>query len=78
MINRSLCFENNISMAVLDIETMKIYLINNVEKNHEIFHKLNYEIKSTGGFDYYYYLNQILIIPDPTRVSRLNSEKKYI
>lgn len=71
---KSLVFSNNISMVLLEIENMKLDWVNNVEKNNKIFDELNYGIKSTGGFDYYY-INQILIIPDPIPSSRLNWNK---
>ena len=54
---------------------MKLNRVNNVQKNNEVFEELNYFIKSTGGFDYYY-INQILIIPDPIPSPRLNWYKK--
>lgn len=71
---KSLVFSNNISMVLLEIENMKLDWVNNVEKNNKIFDELKYEIRSTGGFDYYY-INQILIIPDPIPPSRLNCDK---
>ncbi len=57
------------SIGFLEIENMEISWLNNIDKNDEIFKRLN------DGFDYYFF-NNILIIPDPIPSPRLNWNKK--
>ena len=59
------------SIALLEIDTMEFDWIHDKKENNNIFDKLS-KIKN---FDYYY-MNNILIIPDPIPSPRLNWSKR--
>lgn len=65
-----IAFDFEPSIGFLEIEHMDITWLNNINKNDEIFKRLNL----TDGFDYYFF-NNILIIPDPIPSPRLNWNK---
>lgn len=55
-------FGNNLSIGILDIETMKMVRIEGVDKTHELFKFI------LTPFDCYSH-GQIKIFPDPTHVA---------
>lgn len=59
------------SIGLLKIDTMEFKWLLEIEKNHEIFER----ISKVADFDYYY-MNEILIIPDPLFSFRLNWYRK--
>jgi len=59
------------SVGYLNIENMELTWIHKMEKEHEIFQQLS----SVEGFDYSF-INDILVIPDPVPVARVNWNKK--
>ena len=61
------------SIALLKIDTMQFDWITDTKENDKIFKQLS----EVDNFDYYY-INKILIIPDPIPSPRLNWSKKII
>ncbi len=59
------------SIACLTIEEMELTWIHRMDKEHDIFQQLS----SVDGFDYYF-INDILVIPDPMPVAREKWNRK--
>ena len=59
------------SLACLTIEGMALNWIHSMDKEHDFFRQLS----SVNGFDYYF-INDILIIPDPLPVARERWNRK--
>lgn len=60
-----LAFGNNLSIGYLDIKTMELKRLNNISENHPIF------TRNPPPYDYYFVRN-ILIIPDPVKIRTIN------
>lgn len=58
------------SVALLNLESMELSWIQNIHKDHPIFQQLS----SVDSFDYYF-LKDVLVIPDPIPVPRYNWNK---
>lgn len=69
----TIAFAYHPSIALLKIDTMEFDWITDTQENDKIFNQLS----KVDDFDYYY-INQILIIPDPIPLPRLNWSKKII
>lgn len=61
------------SIVFLELENMELYWLNNISQNNKIFKQLS----KVNDFDYYY-INEILIMPDPIPSPRLNWSKKIL
>ena len=69
----TIAFAYQPSIALLKIDTMEFDWITDAKENDKIFKQLS----KVNYFDYYY-INKILIIPDPIPSPRLNWSKKLI
>lgn len=69
----TIAFAYNPSIALLRIDTMEFDWITDIKENDKIFKQLS----KVNDFDYYY-INRILIIPDPIPSPRLNWSKKIL
>lgn len=69
----TIAFAYQPSIALLTIDNMSFNWITNTEENNKIFRQLS----NVNSFDYYY-INQILVIPDPIPSPRLNWSKKVL
>ncbi|MCZ0704200.1 hypothetical protein J2T56_002498 [Natronobacillus azotifigens] len=58
--NPIVVFSHKPSVGLLNIDTMELLWLQRVQEKHAIFSRIE------SGFDYYY-LNDILIIPDPRK-----------
>lgn len=67
MIMSSIGFSYKPSIAYLSIENMELSWIQELDKEHAIFQQLS----SVDAFDYYF-IQDILVIPDPIPVVRNN------
>lgn len=61
------------SVAFLSIEDMKLTWLQEIEKGHFIFEQL----AKGDGFDFYF-INDILVIPDPISVAREKWNRKIV
>lgn len=68
VMNDTLVFGRNISVGFLDVATMKMTRLENINDSHYIFKRLQMP------FDFFYH-GKILIIPDPIAVARPNWNK---
>lgn len=59
------------SVAILTIDDMELTWLPKIEEEHAIFKQL----KMTNEFDFYF-INDILVIPDPIPVARENWNRK--
>lgn len=59
------------SIACLTIEDMELTWIHKIDKGHDIFQQFS----SVEGFDYYF-INDILVIPDPVPSARVTWHRK--
>lgn len=66
--NDNLGFGENLSVGFLDVSTMELTRIENVNKNHFLFQRIK------PPFDFYYH-DKILIIPDSVVTTRGNWNK---
>lgn len=69
----TIAFSHKPSIALLKIDTMELNWITDTKENDMVFNQLS----KVDNFDYYY-INEILIIPDPIPSPRLNWSKKII
>lgn len=69
----TIAFAYQPSIALLKINTMEFDWITDIKENDKIFKQLS----KVNDFDYYY-INDILIIPDPIPSPRLNWSKKFL
>lgn len=59
------------SVVLLSIDDLKFTWLPRIEKKHAIFKQL----EKVNGFDFYF-INEILVIPDPIPVARENWNRK--
>lgn len=64
-------FVYNISVGVLDLSTMELKRVNDVQENHFIFERIAVPFN-------FYYQNSIFVIPDSIPTPRGNWNKKII
>lgn len=66
--NDTLAFGRNLSIGFLDVATMKLTRLENINESHYLFERLQMP------FDFYYQ-DKIMIIPDPIATAKPNWNK---